>query len=298
MNILITGGSGLVGKALTQKLQAKGHSVAWLTRHQNNITINHFFWNIDSMEIDLNAIEWADVIIHLAGASIAQKRWDKSYKKEIYSSRINSTKLLISGIKKAHTPPQTLICASATGFYGSYENHEGEYIEENPAGKDFLATLTKDWEHEIFSVNTTIRTTALRIGIVLSKNGGAFKQIIQPIKYYVGAPLASGQQTMSWIHLDDLTKMFLFIIENESISGVINAVSPLPVSNKEMTTQIAKHIKRPILLPHVPVFILSIVLGEFAQFATKGVRVSSKKIENLGFKFKYPSLSEALKELI
>lgn len=296
MKVLISGGSGFIGKKLTEKLQASGHEVAWLSRSDKN-KIKSFVWDIKSKTIDPNAMEWADAVVHLAGASVAGKRWTADYKNQIYTSRINSSQLIIEAIKKADTPPSALVSASAVGYYGGFKQHEGFFVETDPPANDFLATLTKDWEKEIFVIENQIRTVALRIGIVLSTDGGALEQMMTPINYGVGAALASGKQVLSWIHIDDLVDLFKFSLENP-IAGKFNAVAPNPVTNLEITKAIAKQLKKPLLLPAVPGFLLKVILGEFASFVIKGARVSSKKIESVGFKFTFPLLSEALRNLI
>lgn len=296
MKVLISGGSGFIGKKLTEKLQSKGHEVAWLSRSEKN-RIKSFVWDIKSKNIDPKAMEWADAVVHLAGASVAGKRWTADYKKQIYASRIDSSKLLIDAIKKANTPPSVLVSASAIGYYGSFEQHEGAFVEDDKPGNDFLAKVTEDWENEVFALENNLRTVALRIGIVLSKDGGALEQMITPIKYGIGAPLASGKQVMSWIHVDDLVNLFIFGLENP-ITGKFNAVAPNPVTNQEMTKAIASQLKKPLLLPAVPAFVLKIILGEFASFVIKGAHVSSKKTESVGFKFTFPLLSEAVRNLL
>lgn len=296
MKVLISGGSGFIGSRLTTQLQAEGHEVAWLTRSEKK-HIKSFVWDIKAMDLDSQAMEWADAIVHLAGASVAGKRWTSSYKKEIYDSRINSSKLIIESIKKSNRPPTVLVSASAIGYYGGFEQHDGFFTEEDQPANDFLAKVTEDWENEVFALENQIRTVALRIGIVLSDKGGALEQMITPIKFGVGAPLASGKQVMSWVHVDDLVDLFKFSIENP-ISGKFNAVAPHPVTNKEMTKTIAKQLNKPLILPNVPAFVLKILLGEFASFVVKGSRVSSKKIESSGFNFSFPILSKALKDLI
>lgn len=296
MKVLISGGSGFIGNKLTEQLKVGGHEVAWLSRSEKK-NIKSFVWDIKSMSIDPKAMEWADAVVHLAGASVVGQRWTTSYKKEIYASRIESSKLIISAFEKASTPPTSLVSASAIGYYGGYEEHEGFFTEDDKPANDFLAKVTEDWENQVFIREKETRTVALRIGIVLATKGGALERMVTPIKFGIGAPLASGQQVMSWIHIDDLISMFQFSLENP-IAGKFNAVAPDPVTNKEMTQAIAKQLKKPLLLPNVPTFALKILLGEFADFVVTGARVSSKKIASVGFKFSYPVLSNALKNLL
>ncbi len=296
MKVLISGGSGFIGSKLTKQLQANGHEVAWLSRSEKK-NIRSFIWDINSMSIDEKAMEWADAVVHLAGASVAGQRWTYSYKKTIYDSRINSSKLIIDAFNKANTPPKSLVSASAVGYYGGFEEHDGYFIENDPPANDFLAKVTKDWEKEVFARENETRTVALRIGIVLATKGGALERMVTPIKFGVGAPLASGKQVMSWIHIDDLINIFTFSLEHP-IAGKFNAVAPHPVTNQQMTQSIAKQLHKPLILPKIPAFALKILLGEFATFVVKGARVSSKKIESVGYEFSYPLLSDALKNLL
>lgn len=295
MKILITGGSGFLGSYLTKALEDREYEVAWLSQSQKSQKT--FLWNVDAQSLDKEAIEWADIIIHLAGASIAGKRWTKVYKQELVASRILGTRLLHKSIAASENKPKQFIASSATGFYGAYEDDHVSFIEENEAGKDFLAELTKNWEKEIFSGKEIVNTSALRIGIVLGNDGGALDEMVKPAKLGVSAPLGSGNQVMSWIHIDDLVQMFLFLIDKK-LSGVFNAVSPEPISNKVLTKGIAKSLSRPCFLPNIPGFVLKILLGEFAEFVLLGARVSSKKMQEHGFVFKYENHESALQNLI
>lgn len=295
MKILITGGSGFLGSYLTKALEDREYEVAWLSQSQKSQKT--FLWNVVAQSLDKEAIEWADIIIHLAGASIAGKRWTKEYKQELVASRILGTRLLHKSIAASENKPKQLIASSATGFYGAYEDDHVSFIEENEAGKDFLAELTKNWEKEIFSGKEIVNTSALRIGIVLGNDGGALDEMVKPAKLGVSAPLGSGNQVLSWIHIDDLVQMFLFLIDKK-LSGVFNAVSPEPISNKVLTKAIAKSLSKPCFLPNVPGFVLKILLGEFAEFVLLGARVSSKKMQEHGFVFKYENHESALQNLI
>lgn len=295
MKILITGGSGLLGTSLTMELQNQGYTVAWLS--QTLKREKHFLWNVSKKEIDKEAIEWADVIIHLAGASIAGKRWTKSYKEELYSSRIEGTRLLMESINKAMNKPTYFIAASAIGYYGVYKKQSKPFIEFDNAGNDFLARLTFDWEKEIFAFKDVIKTAAIRIGIVLSSKGGALNQMVLPAKLGLSAALGSGQQIVSWIHIDDLVNQFLFLIKKQE-EGVFNGVSPTSCTNKQLTEEIAITLKRPYFLPNIPVFIVNVMLGELSKYVVLGSDVSSHKIQKLGFQFKYPEIKSALIQLL
>lgn len=296
MNVLITGGSGLIGQELTKFLKGKGHKVAWLSRSPQHDE-HCFLWNIQTGEIDFKAIEWADAIVHLAGASVAGKRWTPSYKKEIVGSRVLSTALLKDAIGRSNIPPHTLISASAIGIYGAFENDHDHFVESSPMGNDFLADVTKKWEDSVNDIDS-IRKVVLRIGIVLSYNGGAFQQMTTPIKYGLGAAIGSGNQLISWIHIKDLIGVIDYSLTHLELEGTYNAVAPEVISNRRLTQVIAKIMKRPLCLPAVPMIVLKLLLGEFANFVTLGTGVSSEKIMSKGYSFQYPEIKKAVTNLL
>ncbi len=290
-NILITGGSGLVGKRITAHLEAKGHAVAWLSRSPDKYKQKSFSWDVDAMQIDQEAIDWADAIIHLAGEGVADKRWTAKRKQEILHSRTHSTQLLREAIEKSNKKPETFVAASAVGYYG-FNTGKNLMAEEDPAGSDFLAQVVIAWEEESKKLQDLgLRTALLRIGIVLDKNGGALPEMLKPP---VTAPLGSGSQWMSWIQIEDLARMFVFAIEQDTINGIYNAVGPKPATNRELTQAAADRVNKTFIGVGVPSFLLSIVLGEMSLMVTGGNKVSSKKIEAAGFQFRYPTLESAL----
>lgn len=295
MNILITGGSGLLGTRLTEELQNRGDTVAWLS--QSPKKQKYFLWDVFKNEIDAEAIEWADAIIHLAGASIAGKRWTKAYKEVLYSSRIEGTRLLKEAISISTQKPKYLIGASAIGFYGSYLEQNKPFVESDKIGMDFLAQLTGDWEYEIFKRKEEIKTSVIRIGIVLSAKGGALEQMVMPAKYGLSAAIGSGKQVISWVHIDDIVGQFIFLIDKQE-EGVFNGTSSMPCSNKVLTKEIASALKKPYFLPNIPAFVLKVILGEFSDYVVLGADVSSDKIQKLGFKLKYPQIKDALNQLL
>ncbi|MFD2034055.1 TIGR01777 family oxidoreductase [Belliella marina] len=289
--VLITGGSGLVGKRITTHLETKGHEVAWLSRSPDKYRQKSFFWDVDAMKIDENAIEWADTIIHLAGEGVAESRWTAKRKQAILHSRTHSTQLLADTISRSKEKPSTFVAASAVGIYGS-DTADTQINEGSLAGNDFLAQVVSAWENETQKLEGLgLRTVILRIGIVLSESGGALMEMLKPP---IAAPLGSGNQWMSWIQIEDLARMFVFATESEGVTGVFNAVGPQPVTNRNLTENAAKKIRKPFVSIGVPGFILKIILGEMAQIVLGGSKVSSKKIEAAGFKFRYPTLEEAL----
>jgi hypothetical protein len=298
-NILITGGTGLVGQALTQLLLKEGYQVSYLSRSEQNIpNIKTYLWDVKKQTIDAQAIQKADAIIHLAGAGVAEERWTNSRKQEILESRTDSTTLLVKALKDTSHAVKTFISASAIGYYG-LDTGSTLINEDSQAGNDFLAEVTKSWERSVEDISDLgIRTTKLRIGVVLSEKGGALPKIMQPVKFGAGAALGSGKQYMSWIHIKDLARMFLFVLQQDKMEGIYNAVGPNPLNNVEITQAIAKTLGRPLFLPNVPEFALKLMMGEMAGIVIGGNRVSSQKIEKAGFDFQFAEISPALKDLI
>lgn len=292
-NILITGGSGLIGQRITDLLEKKGYQIAWLSRAVQPDR-KSFLWNIERQEIDLEAIEWADAIIHLAGAGVAEKRWTPERKKLILESRTQSTRLLFSALEKAEKRPNTFISSSAVGYYG-FDTGTSMVDENSPPGSDFLAEVVKAWENEVKKIESLeIRTVMLRTGIVLDARGGALNEMLKPP---VAAPLGSGDQWMSWIHIEDLARMFLFALEKTTLQGVYNAVAPNPATNQQLTQEAAYAKGKTYLGIGVPGFVLKLVLGEMAAMVLGGNRVSCQKIQKAGFQFEFFELSAALKEI-
>lgn len=291
-NILITGGSGLVGIQLTKDLEAKGYAVAHLSRSPSK-TQKTFIWDYKKDFIEAEALHWADGIVHLAGQSVAGQRWSSAIKKEIMGSRVRSTRLLKNKIKEFDAKIDYFVSASAIGIYDQYQKDIAK--EDSKLGDDFLAEVVKNWEEEIFS-ESEIPTSAIRISIVLSEKGGAYPKLSLPIKYFVGANLGDGNQMMPWIHLEDLSSIFVYAIENKLI-GIYNACAPQRISHKEMNEAIAKSLGRKIILPNIPSFALKLGLGEMSDILLKGCAVSCQKIIASGFQFKYPSLKPALEEI-
>lgn len=291
-HILITGGSGLVGQQITRLLEKKGYQVAWLSRSAQGQ--KSFLWDVEKGKIDPEAMEWADAVIHLAGAGVAEKRWTPERKKLILESRTQSTKLLYSAIEKAVNKPSTFISASAVGYYGF--NTGTKLVDENsPAGDDFLAQVVISWENEAKKMEALhLRTVLLRIGIVLDADGGALGEMLKPP---VAAPLGSGDQWMSWIHIEDLARMFVFALEKTTLQGVYNAVGPNPATNQQLTQEAASAKGKPYLGIGVPGFALKLVLGEMAAMVLGGNRVSSQKIQKAGFQFEFFELSAALRDI-
>ncbi len=295
--ILITGGSGLIGMELSSLLTDKGYEVAHLTRKKEvNFPYKQFEWNIQKAEIDQKSIDFADVIIHLAGAGVVDEKWTEERKKAIVESRTASAALLKSAIEKQERKPALFIGASGINFYGMDTGKE-LMQEDDAAGEGFLPEVCVLWEEATDQMKALgLKTAKIRIGIVLSEKGGALPQLAQPIKLGVGAPLGSGDQMMSWIHIQDLCGIFLHIIKND-LAETFNGVAPNPVTNKEMTKAVAKQLGKPLWVPNVPAFAMKLLLGDRASMILGGIKGSAQKLLSTGFIYKYPQLKEALKEI-
>ena len=296
--ILITGGSGLIGTRLTGLLTEAGHSVAHLGRSVRSDGVKTYLWDIGKKTIDRSSLVGVDAVINLAGANVGDKHWTKKRKEEILQSRLQSTRLLFEELKKGNHKVKTLVSASAVGFYGSGDN-QTEFIEQDNQGKGFLADVVGKWERAVDEIATLgIRVVKLRAGVALSERGGALKEMSLPVKLYVGSPLGSGEQMLSWIHLDDLCRIFIKAVEDEAMNGVYNAVAPNPVSNKQLTYLMGKILRRPIVLPRVPAIAIKLLLGEMADIVLGGSKISSRKIQAAGFKFKFENAEAALIDLL
>lgn len=297
MNILITGGSGLVGKKLSQALKERGHEVAILSRKKEISAYNVYVWNIEKNEIDQKALENSDCIIHLAGANIGEKAWDKKQKELILKSRVNSANLLFTKAKEINKKLKCVISASAVGCYGMQtRNHI--FKETDPYGNDFLGSVCKSWEESINQFEQLgVRTVKLRTSMVLAKDGGALEKILKPVKLGVACALGSGKQYVTWIHIDDLVNIYLKAIEDESLNGAYNCASLNQITNKEFMQTVAKFYHKPFWPFNVPSIVLKAIFGEMANILLEGSRVDISKILSTGFKFKYNYLEEALANL-
>ncbi|MFN0083557.1 MAG: TIGR01777 family oxidoreductase [Ferruginibacter sp.] len=301
--ILITGGTGLVGKALTEQLIKKNYRLIILTRTIKDVAtqknVSYALWNVKDQTIDAAALKKADAIIHLAGAGVMDNKWTPSYKQEIRDSRVKSSELILNNLKTIEHNVQVIVSASAIGWYGEDKKPDYYFTEKDPADKAFLGEVCKEWEESIEPATAMgIRVVKLRTGIVLSTKGGAYPEFKSSLKFGVASILGSGKQMISWIHIDDLCRQYIFALENETLAGSYNAVAPKPVSNKTMTLAIAKKIKGTFFIPvHVPQFILTIMLGHRSVEILKSATVSTEKLKNAGFTFLYPSVEAAIDEL-
>jgi uncharacterized protein (TIGR01777 family) len=297
--VLITGGTGLIGRCLSKKLLKKGYAVSVLSRtKKTSDSIQFYCWDVENQTIDKESLLNVDYIIHLAGAGVADKRWTNKRKKEIIDSRINSTKLLLKSIDKENSKIKAFISASGVNYYGTITS-EKIFIENDSFADDFLGKVCELWEKSANKfTNFGIRVVKLRTGVVLAKNGGALEKLVKPIKLGLGSAIGSGKQYMPWIHIDDLCEMYIHSIENTKISNAYNAVAPEHLNNQSFTQKIALSLNKRIWLPKVPSVILKLILGEMSKIITEGSRVSSEKISQTGFRFKYPTLDLALSDLV
>jgi uncharacterized protein (TIGR01777 family) len=297
-HILLTGGTGLIGKKLTELLLNRGHQVSHLSRTANtHPAVTTFLWDVSKSQIDETCINGIDTIVNLAGANVAESRWTNERKKEIIESRTKSITLIYKLLKdKPHHTVKTIISASATGYYG--DRADELLTEDSAPGTDFLANVCMQWEHAVDTGESLgLRIVKFRTGIVLDANGGALAALAKPIKFGFGSPLGNGKQWMPWIHEDDVINMYLYGIENDNLTGDHNMVAPNPVTNKQLTKAVAKELHRPLWLPNVPTFALKLLLGEMSSMILASQKASAQKIEEAGFKFKYPTLTWALKDI-
>jgi len=302
-SILITGGTGLIGKALTKALLTQGYSVIILTRDMGKKKpapgIRYAAWDVKNQQIDLAAVQEADHIIHLAGAGVVEKKWTDAYKKEIRESRTESSRLLIDTLKNNSNRVKTIISMSAIGWYGPDTEPVKPFEEtDGPAG-GFLGETCRLWEASMEpAVILGKRLVKLRTGIVLAENGGALAEFKKPLHFGIAAVLGNGKQVVSWIHIDDLCRMFIHAIENEEMQGAYNAVAPAPVTNKTLTLTLAGIMRGRSYIPiHVPTFVLKLMLGQRSVEVLKSATVSCRKIQLAGFAFTYDTINKALKDL-
>lgn len=300
MRVVITGGTGLIGRALTKSLSADGHEVMVLTRNpqansQPQPNVQLVKWDAVTSKGWGQFADGAGAIVNLAGEGIADGRWSEERKKSIYLSRVNAGKAVMDAITSASVKPKVLIQSSAVGYYGP---HGDEILTENsPPGSDFLAQVCFDWEASTEAAETLgVRRATIRSGIVLSNEGGAWPRIVLPFKLFAGGPIGSGKQYWPWIHIDDEVKAIRFLIENEEATGVFNLSAPTPLTNKEFSAKLGKVMGRPSILP-VPDFALKAGFGEMSTVLLDGQRAVPKRLQDLAFDFKFPTAEAAFQDL-
>ncbi|WP_316817821.1 TIGR01777 family oxidoreductase [Pedobacter nyackensis] len=295
--ILITGATGLIGKKIINALQKAGHTVSILSRKNIYIPgVKTYVWDVYHDKIDANCMTGIDTIIHLAGENIAAKKWTPKRKQQIIDSRVLSTRLLYKTIKETNATINTIISASAVGYYGD----RGEEIltEDSPPGYGFMADCCKQWEEAVDEGKSHgIRIVKFRIGVILAKGEGALDSLEKPIKFFVGAALGPGNQWVPWIHIDDIVAMFTNAVENPSMNGAYNACAPFPVTNASLTKSIAQTLHRPVWPFNVPESLLKIILGEMSEVIFISTNASVQKLLSTDFKFKYIQLKDALSDI-
>ena len=301
MNIFITGGTGFVGSALSKSLLEKGHSVKILTRsHSSKKEHSGKLSFIEGSSIQkgrwLNQLSDCDVIVNLAGASIF-KRWTSKYKQTLIESRIRTTENLVEGLSARRNDNVLLISTSAVGYYGF---HGDEELDESvSSGSDFLASLSVQWEAAANEAkNIGARVIINRFGVILGSEGGAIQMMVPLFKYWIGSPLGTGRQYFSWIHITDLINIILFQIENKNLTGAFNCTAPNPATNTELTRTIASVMNKPLFMPHVPGFMMKLIMGEFADVLLKGQRVIPSRLMDSGYKFVFPEIGSALEDIL
>lgn len=300
MKVLITGGSGLLGRALTTSLTADGHEVIILSRDPGKSKrsvpgVQLVKWDGKTSEGWGHLVEDTDVIVNLAGENLSDGLWTENRKKRIRDSRLNAGRAVVQAIENASHNPHVLIQASGAGYYGI---QNPDLLEESaPRGSDFLADVSRDWEASTQPVEKMgVRRAIIRSGVVLSRQGGALGLMLLPFRFFVGGPLGSGRQWMSWIHIEDEVRAIRFLIDNESATGAFN-LSAQPVTNAEFSKAAGKTMGKSSFF-RVPRFLLRLVLGEMSTMVLDGQRVSAKKLIDLGFEFKYGQIEEALNNLV
>ena len=297
--VLITGGTGLIGRHLYKKLLEKGYDVAILSRSkQQDPKIRTYTWDLDASEIEREAIESADYIVHLAGTNIGDKRWTAKRKQSIIDSRVKTTELIFSKIKAQNKKLKAFISASGIGYYSASPS-DRIFVETDAPGKNFLAEVCRQWEQSADQFKTlAIRTVIIRTGVVLTRRGGALSKMITPVKMGIGSGLGHGRQYMPWIHINDLCNIYIKAIEDTQMQGVFNAVAPDHKTNIQFIKTLARVLNRPFWFPKVPAFMLKLMFGEMSGIILKGNRVSAKKIEETGYEFLFPNLEAAFTNLL
>jgi uncharacterized protein (TIGR01777 family) len=312
--VLITGGTGMIGTALSRQLLSEGYNVIILSRNPKETAASHplgaelnFFrstgslyyskWDVQKMTIDPTALAEADFIIHLAGAGVAAQRWSEERKREILESRTRSSELLLKALDEQPNKVRAVISASAIGYYGP--DNGTPFTEEDKPSNDFLGSTCQQWEKSIDPVSQlNIRLVKMRLGIVLANEGGALKEFRKPLSMGVAAILGNGKQMVSWVHINDICRAFIYAMEHVKMKGVFNLTAPKPASNRELTLTLAKKTNKKFFIPiPVPKFVLKAMLGEMSIEVLKSATVNSQKIQSAGFYFLYPDIDLALADL-
>lgn len=298
-SVLITGGSGLIGRHLAGMLHDKGYTVSVLSRTDSRRSgIQTFLWNPFKGTIDREALEKTDYIIHLAGAGIGDKKWTTKRKQEIIDSRVKTAELIHKSALESGIKIKAFITISGINYYGTL-TAEKIFTEDDPPADDFLGETCRLWEEaaDAFSGPET-RVVKIRTGIVLSGEGGVLARLMTPVRFGIGSPIGHGNQFVPWIHIDDLCGIFIKAIEDHSLSGAYNAAAPEMLTNRELMRKLADVLVKPYFFPAIPSFLMKLIFGEMAGILLEGSRVSVNKIISAGFRFRFPDLVNALKDLL
>lgn len=299
--ILITGGSGLVGRVLSEQLIAKDYKVIWLSRERFvKADIPRYRWDYRKGEIEEEALEQADIIVHLAGSNLSEDAWTRLRKQRIVESRVLSARLILDRLKKMDKKPDAFISASAVGYYGTETTEHIFGENDDPDKSDFLSRTCRKWEAEAqrFTDELGIRSVMIRSGVVISPKSEAFLKMLTPIRFWLGAPIGSGKQYLSWIHIDDICGIYLKAIEDRSMNGAYNAVAPEFITNAGFMKTLAKVLRKPFFVPRVPAFLMRLIFGEAAEMILRGSRISSQKIQDAGFEFRFDTAEKAIMDCI
>lgn len=296
--VLICGGSGLIGSSLIEKLKDEGFNVAIFSRKVlNRPDIKVFQWDTENGKIDIEALRGADYIINLSGAGIGESRWTKKRKQQIIDSRVKTTNLIFRNIKGNANKLKAFISASAIGYYGTVTSDK-IFTEADPPSVDFLGETCRQWEKSADSFEELgIKTVKIRTGIVLTRKGGALSKMIIPVKAGIGSATGKGNQYVPWIHMEDLCSIYVKAIEDKMLRGTYNAVAPDHRTNREFNRALAKILDKPFWFPAIPEFLMKMIFGRMSSILLYGSRVSSEKIRETGFNFRFPVLENALADL-
>ncbi|MBL7939916.1 MAG: TIGR01777 family oxidoreductase [Flavobacteriales bacterium] len=295
--VLITGGSGLIGRRLSMALLQMGHTVRWVGRRPSMVDEGRFHWDLARGSVDVAALADVDHIVHLAGAGIADERWTKDRIKELIDSRTESARLLLRTAQQQQIRVKSFVSAAGINYYGAVTS-EHIHSEPDPAATDTIGRISLAWENAVDEWSPYTRVVKLRTPVVLSPEGGALAKLAAPVRWGLGAAFGSGEQWMPWVHLDDLVRIYTAVIFDDRTTGSYNVNTGADVTNDDFMRTVARVLDRPYFLPNVPAFALKAVLGDLASVLLKGSRASNRKLLDTGFTFRYPTLEAALCDLL
>lgn len=294
--VLITGGSGLIGRRLSLVLAQGGHTVRWLGRGPSNANKGYFNWDLACSIVDVDALTHVDHIVHLAGAGIADKRWTKARVQELIDSRAGSARLLLRAAREQGTMPKSLVSAAGVGYYGAMTG-DHVFSENDPPGNDTIARISSDWESAVDEWSSHCRVVKLRTPLVLAREGGGLPKLVAPIRWGVGSAMGTGKQWLPWVHVHDLVRAYHQAIGDDRLEGAYNVVGG-NATNAEIMRVAAKVLRKPFFLPNIPSAVLKLLFGEMADILLEGTRASSDRLLSTGFEFEYSDIDQALQGLL